>query len=47
MLGLFHGVAGARIWRRHLTEQAHKRPKDIQVIEEALNLCFTQGLSPI
>ncbi|MTD41324.1 tRNA dihydrouridine(20/20a) synthase DusA [Erwinia sp. CPCC 100877] len=36
MLGLFQGVPGARQWRRHLSENAHKPGADIQVVEQAL-----------
>jgi len=36
MLGLFQGVPGARQWRRHLSENAHKPGADIKVLEQAL-----------
>jgi tRNA-dihydrouridine synthase A len=36
MLGLFHGSAGARAWRRTLTEGAAARPADCGVIRDAL-----------
>lgn len=36
MLGLFQGVPGARQWRRHLSENAHKPGAGIQVVEQAL-----------
>jgi tRNA-dihydrouridine synthase A len=36
MLGLFQGQTGARRWRRYLSENAHKRPKDATVLLEAL-----------
>ena len=36
MLGLFHGVKGAKFWRSHLSENAPKRKQDINVIKEAL-----------
>jgi tRNA-dihydrouridine synthase A len=36
MLGLFHGSAGARTWRRTLTEGAANRPADSAVIRDAL-----------
>jgi tRNA-dihydrouridine synthase A len=35
LLNLFQNCPGARQWRRHLSEQAPKRPNDIKVIEEA------------
>ncbi len=36
LLGLFHGSAGARAWRRTLTEAAAARPADPGVIRDAL-----------
>ena len=36
MLGLFQGVAGARTWRRHLSEYAHRTDAGPQVILDAL-----------
>lgn len=36
MLGLFNGLPGARAWRRHLAEQAHKPGAGPEVIEAAL-----------
>ncbi len=36
ILGLFHGVNGARAWRRHLSENATKAGADQQVILAAL-----------
>ena len=36
MLGLFHGIKGAKFWRSHLSENAPKRKQDINVIKEAL-----------
>jgi tRNA-dihydrouridine synthase A len=36
MLGLFAGCPGARAWRRHLSENAHKRDAGVDVIEYAL-----------
>lgn len=35
MLGLFHGLPGGRMWRRHLSENAFKPTAGINVIEEA------------
>jgi tRNA-dihydrouridine synthase A len=37
ILGLFQGVPGARQWRRHLSENAHKPGSDVRVVEQALN----------
>lgn len=36
ILGLFHGEPGARIWRRHLSENAHKAGAGVDVVETAL-----------
>jgi tRNA-dihydrouridine synthase A len=36
ILGLFAGQAGARIWRHHLSLNAHRSGAGVQVIEEAL-----------
>lgn len=37
MLGLFAGRRGARRWRRHLSEHAHRPGAGIEVVEEALD----------
>jgi len=36
ILGLFHGQPGARAWRRHISEQAHRPGAGTQVLREAL-----------
>lgn len=36
MLGLFQGVPGARAWRRHLSEQAHRPGAGLAVLQDAL-----------
>jgi tRNA-dihydrouridine synthase A len=36
MLGLFHGLPGARQFRRHLSENAHKKGAGISVLRDAL-----------
>jgi len=36
ILGLFNGLAGARLWRRHLSEAAHRPGAGPEVIEQAL-----------
>ena len=36
MLGLFQGRPGARLWRRHLSENVHRTDADWRVVEEAL-----------
>ncbi|MCX8958801.1 tRNA dihydrouridine(20/20a) synthase DusA [Erwinia psidii] len=38
MLGLFQGIPGARQWRRHLSENAHKPGASIATLEQALAL---------
>lgn len=37
MLGLFNGLPGARAWRRHLSEEAHRPGAGPEVIEQALD----------
>ena len=34
-IGLFQGVSGARAWRRHLSEHAHRPGADIEVLRDA------------
>ena len=36
MLGLFHGIKGAKLWRNYLSENAPKRKDDINIFKEAL-----------
>ncbi len=43
MLGLFHGVPGARHWRRILSEEAWKEGAGIEVIRSALEQLEAQG----
>jgi tRNA-dihydrouridine synthase A len=38
LLGVFQGVPGARQFRRHLSENGHKKGAGIEVIERALTL---------
>nr|WP_255695509.1 tRNA dihydrouridine(20/20a) synthase DusA [Thiomicrorhabdus immobilis] len=38
MLGLFHGLPGGRIWRRHLSENAFKTCAGVNVVEEAYQM---------
>jgi len=38
LLGLFQGQPGAKAWRRHLSEQAHLKGADIDVVLQALAL---------
>ncbi len=37
MLGLFHGVPGARLWRRYLSENAYKKEAGLEVLMAALD----------
>ena len=37
MLGLFAGQPGARLWRRHISENAHKPGAGAEVVQDALN----------
>ncbi len=38
ILGIFQGIPGARQWRRHLSENAHKPGAGIDVVEQALSM---------
>ena len=42
MLGLFQGLPGARRWRRHLSENAHRGDAGMAVVDDALDACFAQ-----
>jgi tRNA-dihydrouridine synthase A len=35
ILGLFQGQPGARAWRRHISENAHRKEADAAMIREA------------
>jgi tRNA-dihydrouridine synthase A len=37
MLGLFQGMPGARLWRRHLSEHGHRKGAGIEVVTQALD----------
>jgi len=37
ILGLFNGQPGARLWRRHISENAHKKGAGVDVLLEALD----------
>lgn len=43
MLGLFQGVPGARRWRRHISEHAHRPGADSRVLLDALEMVETPG----
>ncbi len=45
LLGLFHGVAGAKRWRRHISEHGPKPGAGPQVIREALACVEQAGVS--
>ena len=36
ILGLFHGVAGAKAWRRHISENSHKAGSGVEVLQQAV-----------
>ena len=36
ILGIFQSIPGARQWRRHLSENAHKAGAGVEVVEAAL-----------
>jgi len=38
MLGLFHGLPGGRMWRRHLSEHAFKPTSGIEIVEQAYEM---------
>ena len=38
ILGLYQGIPGARAWRRHLSENAHRPGADARVVEQAAAL---------
>jgi tRNA-dihydrouridine synthase A len=38
LLGLYHGEPGGRLWRRHLSENAHRPGAGVEVVEQALAL---------
>ena len=42
MLGLFHGQPGGRLWRRHISENAHKNNAGPEVIEQALDMVIAE-----
>ncbi|MEQ9447506.1 MAG: tRNA-dihydrouridine synthase, partial [Rhodospirillaceae bacterium] len=43
MLGLFQAVPGAKLWRRHLSENAHHPAAGPEVVEKALALARRQA----
>jgi len=42
MLGLFHGLPGGRMWRRYLSQNAHKADAGVETVIEALNIVKTE-----
>ena len=38
ILGLFHAQPNGKLWRRSLSENAHKPDASLAVVEQALNL---------
>jgi tRNA-dihydrouridine synthase A len=45
MLGLFQGLPGARAWRWHLSEEAHKPGAGLDTVREALALVTERGVA--
>lgn len=43
VLGIFHGQPGARQFRRHISENAHKRGSGLEVLEAALSKVPTEA----
>lgn len=43
MLGLFQGLRGAKQWRRYISENAHRKGADANVVREALALVAEQS----
>lgn len=43
-LGIFNGQKGAKQWRRHLSENAHKKGAGIEVVDRALSFVQSQNL---
>jgi tRNA-dihydrouridine synthase A len=43
LFGLFHGLPGANAWRRHLSEQAHRKGAGLKVITSAAALVEKTG----
>jgi tRNA-dihydrouridine synthase A len=46
MLGLFRGQPGARAWRRHLSENAHRPGAGVEVIDRALRRLPADAIEP-
>ncbi|MDN3518440.1 tRNA dihydrouridine(20/20a) synthase DusA [Aquisalimonas lutea] len=46
LLGLFQGCPGARAWRRHISENAHRRGAGPEVLEQAAAHVHEQPRSP-
>ncbi|MCL6272106.1 tRNA dihydrouridine(20/20a) synthase DusA [Sansalvadorimonas sp. 2012CJ34-2] len=45
MLGLFNGLPGARRFRRHLSEHAHKAGSCAELLREAASFCLSEDIS--
>ncbi len=45
ILGLFSGRPGARLFRRHLAENAHKHGAGVKVLEDAISLLSTRRIT--
>ena len=46
MLGLFQGVPGARAWRRHLSENAHRHGVGAELLDEAVTQVLARAGEP-
>lgn len=46
ILGLYQGIPGARAWRRHLSENAHRPGADARTVEEAAALVGEEKAPP-
>ena len=38
LLGLFQGQVGAKAWRRHISENAHKKDVGVELLQEAMDM---------
>ncbi|RMH43863.1 MAG: tRNA dihydrouridine(20/20a) synthase DusA [Gammaproteobacteria bacterium] len=43
MLGLFHGQPGGKLWRRYLSQHAHKPGAGVEVLHNALEIVSSHG----
>jgi tRNA-dihydrouridine synthase A len=43
VIGLFQGCRGARAWRRHISENAHRRGAGVEVMADAASFLVDRG----